>query len=916
MPVTRRKFLKIAAGLFGVAAAGGITLFDYTRRLPMFKKRSNSVRSFCPFCSMNCSVKIYYDKSKILSVMPENRSFESNGRVCPKAHLLRDMFENSSNTHYPVVRNAGSGNFIKMEYNAVLDQCAELINETREKTFITEQSGLTFNSFTGVAVIAGDNVGCEDAYVINKFSRIVGLSSVGTGALIRHNDAAKAFRSTFGISVQTNPVYDIKNSDVIFIIGANPVRSNPMQLKAVNDARNRGAKVIVVDPVAGETASVADIYLPVTPGADLVLLCGLIRYLLHNNRLDIDYLRDNTDAPFLVNESFTVNEKGQFSGYGGDKGYDTLTWSYIIDERGNPRTDNSMKRDNCVFQILQNHYSAYTPDSVLYRTGINADLFLKVAETLASTALPAKSCSFIYGDGFIQSAGGQGLRAVSILQLLCGNTGIAGGGIYGINDHSNQQGVSDQIGNWNFLPGYLPLPDSSKMENDYDSYLKNNSKKSNDFSVINYWNSFKGYFESQMRCWFPSISGEAAFLMLPRGTSNYSLYSLLNEIENGAVNGLMIFDEDLFKAPVSEETIKMTLQKLSWIIMFVSEQNSLSRYIGSGAFSLNTTVIIIPLPSHVSSVMHFVSADRRFNSYNGDSDFKLAVNKYPQIAFALQGISKKIADIHKSRGGIFSDPIINSQWKYTTMKSIADELGGFFINRKTADQNSEEFGSDDYFCGNWLYSGICGDKKLLKLDNYSENKLLRKTDRCWPKGEQILFNRAGVHFKDGTARHEKCAVFEDIKEIREEDLARKRPFLFNRDGVAYMFAREMQTGPLPLAQLNIELNESYYMLFTSGWRESYLATEYKYYNEYYPEDCLLMNRQLADEAGLQNGWRVVVESMTSLSLTVPLYVTDRITNKKCVNGVGASFKVLLGKDDKKMISPIKVKIYREILNGR
>ena len=314
MPVTRRNFLKIATGLLGMAAAGGITLFDYARRTPLFKKKSKSLRSFCPFCSLNCAVIVHYTNTEITSVQPEKKSFESNGRICPKAHMLREMFNRSGKITFPLVREAGTDTFTRTDYSDVLARCAEMINKTREETFVTDTSGLTINSFSGAAVIAGDKLGCEDAYIINKFSRIIGIPRVGSGALIRHNGAAMALRSTFGIAAQHNPVYDMVNSDVVFIVGANTVRTNTMQLSAVQEARERGATVIVADPIAGETATLADIYLPVIPGSDTILLCGIIRYLLHNNRFDADYLRDNTDASFLVNESFAVNEDGTFSG--------------------------------------------------------------------------------------------------------------------------------------------------------------------------------------------------------------------------------------------------------------------------------------------------------------------------------------------------------------------------------------------------------------------------------------------------------------------------------------------------------------------------------------------------------------------------------------------------------------------------
>src|SRR2546421_12618038 len=98
----------------------------------------------------------------------------------------------------------------------------------------------------------------------------------------------------------TNGWVDIKNTDLMLIMGGNPAENHPCGFKwAIEAKRNRNAKMIVVDPRFTRTASVADLFCQIRAGADIAFLGGGIRYALRNNRLSKDYLPDYTNAPFL-----------------------------------------------------------------------------------------------------------------------------------------------------------------------------------------------------------------------------------------------------------------------------------------------------------------------------------------------------------------------------------------------------------------------------------------------------------------------------------------------------------------------------------------------------------------------------------------------------------------------------------------
>src|SRR5579862_5639674 len=98
----------------------------------------------------------------------------------------------------------------------------------------------------------------------------------------------------------TNSWNDIKNSDVVLIMGGNAAEAHPCGFKWVTEAKaNNAAKLVVVDPRFTRSAAVADLYAPIRPGTDIAFLSGVIRYLLEQNKIQHDYVRAYTNAGLI-----------------------------------------------------------------------------------------------------------------------------------------------------------------------------------------------------------------------------------------------------------------------------------------------------------------------------------------------------------------------------------------------------------------------------------------------------------------------------------------------------------------------------------------------------------------------------------------------------------------------------------------
>src|SRR5215470_12168177 len=292
----------------------------------------------------------------------------------------------------------------------------------------------------------------------------------------------------------TNGWIDIKNTDVMLIMGANPAENHPCGFKWAIEAKlRRNAKLIVVDPRLTRTAATADLFLQIRAGSDIAFLGGLINYAIHNNRIAKDYLLNYTSAALIIHEGFKLPDDGFFSGFdAATQTYDRTNWNYAVEKgsaagkaagRGGPTHqaeppakppfpvplmpekiayDLTLQNPRCIFQLLKQHYSRYTPEMVERITGIPKDQFLKAADLFTGIRNDGdmkKAGTIIYAVGWTQhSSGTQTIRTAAMLQLLLGNLGRAGGGVNALRGHSNIQGATDMAGIFDILPGYLKMP--------------------------------------------------------------------------------------------------------------------------------------------------------------------------------------------------------------------------------------------------------------------------------------------------------------------------------------------------------------------------------------------------------------------------------------------------------------------------
>jgi formate dehydrogenase major subunit len=601
----------------------------------------------------------------------------------------------------------------------------------------------------------------------------------------------------------TNGWIDIKNTDMMLIMGGNPAENHPCGFKWAIEAKlHRNAKIVVVDPRFTRTAANADLFLQIRAGSDIAFLGGLINYALQHGHIAHDYIVNHTNAAFIVKEGFKLPDDGLYSGFNSESQvYEKSTWNY--EAGGNvtgrapaaaagstgantqppaPATlpanvayDLSLEHPRCVFQLLAKQYSRYTPEMVERITGIPKDQFLKAADLFTSIRKGGdmkKVGTIIYAVGWTQHTfGTQIIRTAAMLQLLLGNVGRAGGGVNALRGHSNIQGATDMAGVFDILPGYLKMPAPADV--DFATYLKRTtptSSKPSEWDSFNYWSNMPKFAVSFLKAmWGDAAKKENdwAFHYLPKIDRDYSWVEIWDNMYNGRVKGMLAFGMNgVAIGPNTRKNID-ALRKADWLVVgeiYPDETSEFWRAPGTTADEMKatqTTVYRLPCAGFAEKDGNFVNSARWLQWKNVALPTPGEARLDQDI---LAQIYLKVRELYQKEGGAFPDPILNIRWPYTiptnpSLSEVAREINGQALGDVTdaatgtvirAGQQLPGFAylRDDgtTLCGNWLYSGSwteAGNQTARRgTEDPSGLGIYPGWGWSWPANRRVMYNRA------------------------------------------------------------------------------------------------------------------------------------------------------------------------------
>ncbi len=355
-------------------------------------------QSTCPYCGVGCGVIIESDGAQITGVRGDPNHPANFGRLCTKGSTLHltatSPITLQTRLLQPQHRTQRADTSKPLAWDAALTLAAGKF------AHIIQNHGPDAVGF----YVSGQLL-TEDYYVFNKLAKgLIGTNNIDTNSRLCMSSAVAGYKQTLGADAPPACYDDVKHAQCLFIVGSNAAWAHPILFRRIEDARaaNPGMKVIVADPRRTDTAGMADLFLPIQPGSDVMLFNGMLHLMLWEGWTDAEYIAAHTT------------------------GFDELK---------------ALVRE-------------YTPHRVAEVCGISvADL-----TTAAKWFATSKSTLSLYCQGLNQSSSGTAKNAALInLHLATAQIGKPGAGPFSLTGQPNAMGGREVGGLANLLSAHRDL---------------------------------------------------------------------------------------------------------------------------------------------------------------------------------------------------------------------------------------------------------------------------------------------------------------------------------------------------------------------------------------------------------------------------------------------------------------------------
>lgn len=645
---------------------------------------------------------------------------------------------------------------------------------------------------------------------------------------------------TFGRGAMTNHWVDIKNADLILIMGGNAAEAHPCGFKWVIEAKKtRNAKLVVVDPRFTRSAAVADFYTPIRTGSDIAFLGAVINYLLSNNKFNQEYVKTYTNAAYLINADYKFAE-GMFSGFDEAKhSYASETWQYQRNADNQILTDDTLQNPQCVLQLMKKHFASYTPEMVAKVTGTPQADFEKIAAMIGECAQPNKVMTILYALGWTQhSVGSQMIRTMALIQLLLGNIGVAGGGINALRGHANVQGITDMCLFGASLPGYLASP--SEKEPTLAAFLEAKTPKPTRLGQMNYWSNYSKFMVSLLKAFYganATAANEFGYQWMPKISGAQDVLALFERMHQGKMTGFVCQGFNPLASVSHKAKIGQALAKLKYLVVIDPLATETSEFWKpQGEYNdvkpaeVATEVFRLPANLFAEDEGSFTNSGRviqwRWAGAGGPGESKGDIE-------IIATLFMKLKALYAAEGGTYPEPLTKLHWPYRiphkpSPEELAKEVSGYAIGdvydlndvTKQLAKAGEQLATFAHLrddgstaCGNWIYGGSWSQvgNLMARRDNSDPSGLGQTLNWgfAWPANRRILYNRASCDASgkpwDATRTvikwNGKTWGGNDIPDIRPDTPPEEGvgPFIMNPEGVARLFAISgMKEGPFPV----------------------------------------------------------------------------------------------------------------------
>ncbi|AIU07070.1 formate dehydrogenase [Mycolicibacterium smegmatis] len=643
--------------------------------------------------------------------------------------------------------------------------------------------------------------------------------------------------------------------------------AHPVGFQWVMEAKSRGTEVVHIDPRFTRTSALADRHVPLRAGSDIAFLGGVINYIL-SNELDFrEYVTAYTNVSFIVDREFRDAEDldGLFSGYDeATASYDSSTWQYertdaeedgadakersvpyqsgsggppVEGAAGDIPNDPTLQHPRCVYQILKRHYARYTPEMVERVCGVPAEQFLQIARKWTENSNRERTTALVYSVGWTQhTLGAQFIRAGSIIQLLLGNIGRPGGGVFALRGHASIQGSTDVPTLFNLLPGYLAMPHAGQESlADYlDDIISTNQK--------GFWHNADAYMVSLLKEYWgdnATADNDFCFDYLPRINGDHGTYRTVMDMVDGKVFGYFLLGQNPAVGSAHGRLQRLGMANLDWLVVRDLVEIESATFWKDGPEvetgeitpqTCRTEVFLFPAASHVEKSGTFTQTQRmlqwREQAVEPPGDARSELWFFYHLGRILR---EKLAGSTDER----DRPLLDLWWDYEldgdepSGEDVLRRINGVDLTTDRAVDNYLSLKADGTTaCGCWIYSGVyAGDvnQSARRTPHTETGPYDNEWGWTWPMNRRVLYNRASADPQGRPWSERKKLVWWDEQKgewtgydvpdfektkppdyrpspsaVGVEALHGDDPFVMQADGKAWLFAPSgVADGPLP-----------------------------------------------------------------------------------------------------------------------
>ncbi|MBV9426303.1 MAG: formate dehydrogenase subunit alpha [Bradyrhizobiaceae bacterium] len=381
------------------------TLVDQNNVRTQFADRT--VESVCPYCGVGCQLTYHIKDDKLLYVTGKDGPANEN-RLCVKGRFGFDYVHNPQRLTKPLIRKAGVPkvpheyidpanpwtHFREATWDEALDRAAAGLKKIRDRD--------GSKALAGFGSAKGSN---EEAYLFQKLVRTgFGTNNVDHCTRLCHASSVAALMEGVGSGAVSATFNECKNSEVIFVIGANPTENHPVAATFFKQATKRGATLIVADPRGQALKRHATHMLQFKPGADVAMLNAMLNTIVTEKLYDEQYIQTYVEG----------------------------------------------------FKPFAESIKEFTPEEMAPICGIDANVLRTVARKFAR----AQAAIIFWGMGISQHTHGtDNARCLIALSLITGQIGRPGTGLHPLRGQNNVQGASDAGLIPMFFPDYRSVED-------------------------------------------------------------------------------------------------------------------------------------------------------------------------------------------------------------------------------------------------------------------------------------------------------------------------------------------------------------------------------------------------------------------------------------------------------------------------